>query len=164
MSDLPKWSDTPTPVTIEELRALLAPHGQAIGVLVTWAWQNDITNTVTVGSDELYAQVAVQARDQIAKAIGLKGGKLTGDLRFDHLKPPPDGEDQPQKPHIQVSLTFEDTGFLLWLLGYIKSASDEMDQKHQEYINGYHERLLPIIGRAHEGIGKIVNKTQGDHP
>ena len=152
MPTLPKWIKPPKEITIEKLRELAAAHGQDIAVLVTWAWDNNVTNLVTSGSDELYAQLAVETREKIASALGLVGTKLTGDLRFDHIKPP---NEDPHAPKITVSLTHEDLFFLLWLLGHINSAADEMDQNHKDFIDRYHDRLLPLFGNAYEQVGKV---------
>jgi len=64
----------------------------------------------------------------------------------------PDGVEQ-----IAVPLTHEDLAFLLWLLGYIKSAMDSMDNKHQEYIGKYHDRLLSTLGHPYEELGKKIS-------
>lgn len=47
-------------------------------------------------------------------------------------------------------LTQEDTGFILWCLGYIYGASDKLDEKHQKYIKENHNRVMPKIAKIHE--------------
>lgn len=49
-------------------------------------------------------------------------------------------------------LTQEDTGFLLWALGFVYGQSDEMDEKHLAYIEKNHDRVLEKIGEIHESF------------
>ncbi len=154
---IPKYAKTAKPVTIDDLRKFVAPFGQDIAVLMTWNNKDNITNLVTAGSDQLYAQCAAQAREKFEKVLGFEpADKLTADLRHEHLKGPPQTEQkEAQVPHIVVSLTHEDLGFLLWNLGRLSAEKRELDKEHQDYIGQYHSRLLPIFGRAYEQIGKL---------
>jgi hypothetical protein len=149
---IPKYAKKPKPVEIQDLRKFIAPFGQDVAVLMTWNWQNNITNMITAGSDQLYAHHAAKARELFEKALGFQpGGKLTGDLRHEHLK----GPAQTEQEGAVVSLTHEDLGFLIWLLGRVDSEKDSLDKKHQEYMSKYHDRLFPIFGRAFEAVSKV---------
>lgn len=50
-------------------------------------------------------------------------------------------------------LTQKDTGFILWVLGLVYGQSDEMDERHQIYIEENHDRVLQRIGDIHESFG-----------
>lgn len=50
-------------------------------------------------------------------------------------------------------LTQEDTAFILWALGLVYGQSDEMDERHQIYIEENHDRVLQRIGDIHESFG-----------
>ncbi len=159
---IPKYAKKPTPVTIDDLRKFVAPFGQDVAVLMTWNCKNDITNLVTAGSDQLYAQYAAQAREKFEKVLGFDPkAPLSADLRHEHIKRPPQTEqEEAQVPHIVITFTHEDLGFLLWCFGNIYAGRHEKKGKHRkDYVEKYHSRLLPIIGRAYEEIGKLTHKT-----
>jgi len=138
---IPPWHKPPVDVTVSELREFMAQHGADVSVLTTWTRETSVYQFITIGSNRAYADAAVVLRNTLADALKLTpldpGGE---DLRGDHPN---------------VSLTLEQVDFMLWLLGYINAASEEMDAGHKEYIMKHHNALLPVLGNAKK---RIVNK------
>lgn len=67
---IPTRAPVPTPVTVHEVRQLLARHGQDVVALVAWT-QNGSVNIATAGSSSEQAQVAYELGQRIASGLGL---------------------------------------------------------------------------------------------
>jgi hypothetical protein len=52
------------------------------------------------------------------------------------------------------SLTQNDTGFLLWCLGYVLGKTDKLDEAHKKFIEKGHASVLPKIAELHESFNK----------
>lgn len=79
----PPVADTETPITVQELRNLVYPHGKAVSVLVTWTdghWQ-----LLTAGATRDDADVAVCIREQIEKMVQLGPMQIVEDRRHEHV-------------------------------------------------------------------------------
>jgi len=71
-----------TPITVQELRDLVYPHGKAVSVLITWTrghWQ-----MVTAGATRKDADAAVALREQIEKLLELGPMRTIEDRRHEH--------------------------------------------------------------------------------
>ena len=137
---IPNWHYPPVPVPVQSLREFIAQHGQSVAVLTLWTKELGGYQFVTIGADRWHADAAVNLLNIITKALNLAPLKVLEDLRGDHPN---------------VSLTLDQLNFLLWLLGYIYANTDTMDAGHKEYVQKYHDQLLPVLINANE---KIVNK------
>ncbi len=50
----------------------------------------------------------------------------------------------------EENLDQEDTGFILWCLGFVLGVSEGLDDKHKKFIKDNHDRVALKIGRIHE--------------
>lgn len=138
---IPVWREPAVDIPVKDLREFIAKYGPNVAVLTTWVRKHGVYQFVTIGSNRSYSDSAVELRNIIAGALRLTPLDPTKeDLRGDHPN---------------VSLTQEQLDFLLWLLGYINGGSGSMDAGHRQYVQKYHDQLLPLLGDAKE---KIVNK------
>lgn len=54
------------------------------------------------------------------------------------------------KVGVQDAITMDELDFVLWMLGYMSGAKDEMDQKHKDYISNHGLAVLPKIAKLKE--------------
>lgn len=146
MHAVPEWNKPPVPVPVQALREFMSRFGADVSVLTTWTHEDPANyQFVTIGSDRLYAEAAVRLRDEISKGMNLSvAGPNNEDLRQDHAK---------------VDLTLGQIDFLLWVLGWMFAEKDRMDDAHRQYIEKYHDQLLPILGDAKERKAKPAKQS-----
>ncbi len=53
-----------------------------------------------------------------------------------------------EPPKVQVIVDKAQLDFLIWSLGYIYGAADNMDDAHKAFIGLHHGQLLPILTNA----------------
>lgn len=73
-----------TPITVQELRDLVYPHGKAVSVLVTWT--NGHWQLVTAGATRADSDLAVCIREQIEKLLELGPMQTIEDRRHEHRR------------------------------------------------------------------------------
>lgn len=76
-----------TPITVDAAREMADKFGKDVMVVVAWDWRTGTYCLVTVGSDALYTQVAVNMREEISKALKLtdRPGEPQEDKRDEHV-------------------------------------------------------------------------------
>ena len=82
---IPPKAEVITPVLVDELRKMMAKHGQDI--LITFAWnnQNGVVNSGTAGSNRQNSEWAYALSQKLAEFVGLNPGGLPHeDRRQEH--------------------------------------------------------------------------------
>lgn len=113
----------------------MAKHGADVSVLVTWTHETGAYQFVTIGSDQLYADSAVNLRNLIAEGLKLHPlDPAVEDLRGDHPN---------------IALSPDQIDFLLFTLGFISGeASKRGEGKFREYVKKHHNPIIERLGRS----------------
>lgn len=131
---IPKWQKPPIEMPIQDMREFIAKYGHDVAILVTWTHESGAYQFTTIGSDQLYADTAVNLRNLIADGLALHPlDPKIKDLRGDHPN---------------VALNMDQLQFLLWILGRTYVEADKFSTKHRRYIKKYHDQLLTLFGKA----------------
>lgn len=133
-SAVPKWRKPPVDVPVQALREFMAKYGADVTVMVTWSREEGSYQFVTIGSDQFYADSAVNLRNLIADGLKLHPLSPTvEDLRGDHPN---------------VALDSEQIDFLIWALGFISGKALNRDQKFKDYVQKHHDPIVERLGRS----------------
>jgi len=86
---IPPKASVVTPVQVDEVRKLMAKHGQDCIVVLAWSATGDTVNVATAGSDRSYSECAYAMGKRIAAAAGCEVQELMfEDRRDEHHENP----------------------------------------------------------------------------
>jgi hypothetical protein len=83
---IPPRADITTPVLVDEVRKLMAKHGQSLMVTFAWNDRDGSVNISTAGDCRKHSEWALQLSQKMAEAAGLGSDETTHeDRRAEHL-------------------------------------------------------------------------------
>ena len=81
---IPPRADVTTPVTVDEVRKLMAKHGQSLMVTFAWNARDGVVNIATAGDCRKHSEWALNLSQMMAEAVGLEPGAFLEDRRAEH--------------------------------------------------------------------------------
>src|SRR5271157_3368175 len=82
---IPPKAEVVTPVLVDEVRKLMAKHGQDVIVTFAWNGHDGVVNIATAGTNRQHSEWAYELSEKLAKYVGLNpGGTLYEDRREEH--------------------------------------------------------------------------------
>jgi len=83
---IPPKAGVVTPVLVDEVRKLMAKHGQDIMVTFAWNGTDGVVNIATAGTNRKHSEWAYALSERLAKYVGLNPsmGPLHEDRREEH--------------------------------------------------------------------------------
>ena len=83
---IPPQAEVPTPVLVDEVRKLMAQHGQDLMVIFAWNVKTGLVNVVTAGNRKEHSEQAYELSKLMVEAAGLGEARksMLEDRRSEH--------------------------------------------------------------------------------